>query len=106
MTTTERPQRMKAKDRKADLLQFAVKAAETHGFAAFRSQHVADMAGVSQPLIMLYFHTVKQLRRSVMRAAIKDANLKVIAAGLGLQDPDARKAPPELKEAALKLLSM
>lgn len=97
---------MAPKDRKADLLQCAIKAAESYGFAAFRAKHVAEKGNVSQALVMHYFSTVKQLRRAVMRAAIKDGNLQVIAGGLGCLDPDARKAPVELKEKALKLLSM
>jgi AcrR family transcriptional regulator len=100
-----KPLRMKPKDRKADLLSCALKAAEAHGFDNFRTKHVAELAEVSQALVMFYFSTVKQLRRAVMRAAIKDENLVVLAGGLGCMDPDARKAPPELKEKAVKLLS-
>ncbi len=105
MDTTNRPLRMAPKDRKADLINAALEAADVHGFSNLRAKHVAELGAVSSATVMHYFSTMKQLRRAVMRAAIKQGNVKVLASGLGCMDPDARKAPPELKEMAVKLLA-
>jgi hypothetical protein len=44
-------------------------------------------------------------KRAIMRAAIQDSNLSVVAQGLAVCDKCASKAPPELKAAALNTLA-
>ena len=97
--------RMKPADRKADILEAAIKAAQKHGFVAVRQKDIAEEAQCGFGTVSLYFSTMKQMRRAVMRAAIARGLLPIVAQGLGCMDPDARKAPPELKEKALKLLA-
>jgi hypothetical protein len=46
-----------------------------------------------------------QLRRDIMRAAIRDSVLEIIAQGLVVKDSRALKAPDDLKKAAIQLLS-
>lgn len=92
--------RMKPDDRKAAILESALAVAEKMGFAQMRMSDVAAHAGCVNGTVTLYFTTMTQLRRAVMRAAIKRGIAKIIAAGLAIGDKDAKKAPEALKEAA------
>lgn len=92
--------RMKKEDRKAAILEAAIKVAEKIGFAQMRMSDIATEAECVNGTVTLYFSTMPQLRRAVMRAAIKRGVAKIVAAGLAMGDKDAKKAPEELKEAA------
>jgi AcrR family transcriptional regulator len=83
--------------RKASILEAAVKVAERAGYTHMTRQAVADCAGVSGPLVQHYFGTMAKLRRAVMRKAIRDKVLIVIAQGLVACEPHAMAAPMELK---------
>jgi molybdopterin-biosynthesis enzyme MoeA-like protein len=48
---------------------------------------------------------MKQMRRAIIREAIQRKSLVIIAGGLGINDPDAQKAPDDLKAKAVKLLA-
>jgi len=96
--------RMTPKDRKADILTAAVRAAARVGFANVRQVDIAKEAQCGFGTITLRWGTMAQLRRAVMRAAIQQQCLPVIAAGLGMGDKDAKKAPDALKKKALATL--
>lgn len=98
--------RMKPADRKAEILEAALVAARKCGFSKFRQIDIAAEANVSYGLVSTYFKTMTQMRRAVMRAAINRKDLAILAQGLGCGDPDARKAPAELKAKAAKLLTL
>lgn len=67
---------------------------------------IAEVAGVSEPLITHHLGTMTDLRRDVIRHAIVQKRLKIIAQGLAIGDAHACKAPQELKDQALALLAM
>lgn len=92
---------MKQEDRKAQILEAALTAAADQKLTF---QEVANRAGVSQALVCHYFKTKPQLERDVMRAALRTRHLLVIAYGLVTNDRHARKAPDELKKAAMDAL--
>lgn len=100
--------RMKPADRKQAILEAALKATETHGFGAVRQKHIAEVAACSYGTVSLYFNTMPQMRRAIMRAAIKSNIVNIIAQGFGIGDPDAKKAcglSPELKAKVLAVLA-
>lgn len=94
--------RMKPKDRKDLLLKAALKASVIHHYKHVTRQQIADEAGVSESLISAYFGTMCRLRRDIIRAAIREEELEVLAQALVAGDSHARKAPKELKEKAFK----
>jgi AcrR family transcriptional regulator len=98
--------RMHPKVRTGLILSAAVKLAEKApgGYRALSRDQIAESAGVSPGLVSFYLGTMDAVRRSIMRAAIAEKNLKVIAQGLGAGDTYAKKAPPELKAAAAAAL--
>lgn len=96
--------RLKPEVRKGIILDAAVELALTDGLCAVRLIPVAERAGVTNGLVSHYFGTVKQLHRAVVRHAIHNEVLGVVAQALAVGDAEARKAPDELKQRALASL--
>jgi AcrR family transcriptional regulator len=85
---------------KKHIIAAALVESEEQGHYKFTRRGVAERAGVSESLIQYYFGTMQKLRRSVMRAAVDQAVLPIVAMGLVMKDPHAVKAPDEVKRAA------
>jgi len=96
---------MKAKDRKKQLLISAVQACEKYGYHNFNRDHIAEFSGASATLITVYFPTVTQLKRAIVRYSIKNEVLPVIAQALAVGDKQALKCNDELKIKALQTIS-
>jgi AcrR family transcriptional regulator len=95
---------MKREERREELLKTALKIAEKTGYMKITNDSVAEAAGKSKSLIQFHFHSIQELKRAVMDAAIRYENVAVLAQGLGLLDEDALSAPKELKDRALKFI--
>lgn len=93
-------QRNEPKVRKDQLLQAALREAGRCGYQNIRREGVAKAAGVSVSLVTHYFETMTQLKRAVMRAAVAQEDLPVLAQGLAAKDKHALKAPKELQQLA------
>lgn len=93
-------QYLSAKDRTNDILAAALRVAERDGYASLRRDAIAEEAGVTGGLVTIRLGSMEQVRRSVMRFAIKQRSMRVIAEGLAAKDRHALKAPQELREAA------
>ena len=91
--------------RRNQILNVAIELAKKSGYSSISRNDVADNAGVSMSLINRYFKTMPQLRRAVMRAAVVNEVLEIIAQGLVNKDAHALKASDELKSRALQLYS-
>lgn len=98
--------RMTPTDRKAAILESAIAAAQKNGFAQLRLAHIADHAQCSNALVVSHYGTMVQMRRAVMRAAVKRELLHIIAEGIATRDPVAMKATPELQRKALATLAV
>lgn len=96
--------RLKPEIRRAQILEFAVQAAREHGYQRITRDDVARRAGVSTGLVTRYFNTMPQLKRAVMRYAVRHEILEIVAQGLAAADPHARKASQELKQRAIATL--
>ena len=94
--------RMRPALRKEDILAKALPLAARHGYASITRGQIAAAAGVSGPVLNYHFGTMAQLRRDLMRYAVRMGCLKVIAQGLTAGDAQARKAAPDIKRAALE----
>lgn len=97
--------KMAAADRQAQILAAALVVAQRVGFNKFTLREVAQEAKVTEKLPSHYFGTMTNLRRKVMREAVKQKILPLIAQGIALNDPHALKVSPELRAAALKSLA-
>lgn len=94
-----------ATDRRAQILAAAVTLAAKRGYQNVTRDEIAQAAGISAGLVNKYFETMIRLRRDVMRAAVRERNLAIIAQGVAMRDRQAMKAPDELKQAALATLA-
>lgn len=96
--------RLKPEARKTDILEAAVLLARETGYTNVTREQIAERVGVSGPAIQYHFGNMAQLRRDLMRRAVKAGDLAVIAQGLAAADPQARKADEGLQRRALDAL--
>lgn len=75
------------------------------GYYHMRRDDVALEAKCASGLVNTYFGTMKQLRRAVMRQAIKEANVTILSTGLAMRDSIALRAPDDLKAQAASTLT-
>ncbi len=94
--------RLKPKERRKQILDVAIQLAREKGFESLTRDDIANRAGVSHGLVTHYYNTMKQVRRDVMRAAVRQEILDIIAYGLATSNPYALKASSELRERAIK----
>jgi len=97
--------RLAPKERRNTILDAAIRCAQTGGFYNVTRADIAREAGVSEGLVTHYCGTMPQLRRAIMRAAIHRGVLPVIAQGLASGDPQAIKAPQDLKDRAAQAMA-
>lgn len=91
--------------RKAHILAAAVDMSKTVGYHKLTRDAVAEAAGVSMGLVTRYFSTMNNLRRGVIRYAIRHDIAEIVAQGLANGDDHAKKAPDELKMRAKAILA-
>lgn len=97
--------RVPAAMRKEHILGVAIELAIRDGYNKITRDGIAEAAGVSMGLVTKYFGTMIQLKRDVIRAAIKQEIPEIIAQGLANGDDRARKASAELKAKAATILA-
>lgn len=90
--------------RTKQILDGAVAEAIKCGYQNITREAIARRIGVVPGTINIYYETMTQLKRDVMRYAVREGKLPIIAQGLAAGDPHAKKAPQELKERALASL--
>lgn len=102
---SKKKRRMKPDDRRDLILTAALKLAQEGNYTSITRDEIAYRAGVSVGLVTKYFGTMLQLKRDVMRAAIRNEVLPIIAHGVAIQDSHALKASSELRQRAVASLS-
>ena len=96
--------RMSRRARHDEILAAALRVSITVGYTHVTRDAIALAAGCSPALVSELLGTMCALRRCLMRAAVANHVLPVIAQGLALRDPHALRAPAELRaEAAASL---
>ena len=96
--------RLAPKDRQASILDAALRMARLHGYQKITRADIALAAECSEALVSSYMGTMVQVRRAVVRAAIKQKDLTVLAQALAAKDSHAQKAPEDLRRAAVAIL--
>ena len=98
--------RLKPAIRKEEIISAALELAEKSHYQKITRNQIAKAAGVTGPAVQYHFKTMTQIRRDIMRAAVKQERLRVIAQGLVAEDHRAVSgASPELKKRALDALA-
>jgi AcrR family transcriptional regulator len=91
-------------DRKASILDAAVRMSRNYGYAKVTRADIAHAAQCSEALVSSYWGTMVQVRRAVIRWSIKNRDLVIVAQALVAKDAQAMKAPQELRKAAVATL--
>lgn len=86
--------------RSAQILSAAVTLAKRRGFSRLTRDAIAEEAGVSVGLVSNYLGTMDDLRNEVMRRAVVEEILPIIAAGLAEGNRIALRAPASLRHRA------
>jgi AcrR family transcriptional regulator len=95
-------QKLEARERLAQILAAALKLSARMGYTRITRADIAKAAGVADALVTYHLGTMPDLRRAVMREAVRTECLSVIAQGLTARDKHAAKAAPELQRKALQ----
>lgn len=85
------------RDRAASLLAVAVSLAHRKGWHSLTHESIATAAGVSPSLVKLRLGPIGTLRRAVMREAVRQRQVRVVAQGLAAGDRTARTADAALR---------
>ena len=86
--------RIKLKDQ---LLEYAVRAAEIHGYVAVSRDQICEELGCSPAMINRYYGSLEGIRRLIIPEAIRVKNLNDIAQGILMKDRRALKVSEEIK---------
>ena len=92
--------RLAPPDRTRELLAVALRLAAAEGWRSLTRDGIARAAGVSFALVTVRLGTMDAIRRSVMRAAVRERCVAVVAEGLCARDRQALRADPELRALA------
>lgn len=92
--------KLQARERVAQILAAALEISPSKGYNRITRDEIAKRAGIPPTLISYHCGTMPELRRDIMREAVRVGCLPVIAQGLAARDRHALKAPPELRQRA------
>lgn len=98
--------RMKPEARKEEILTAALAIASMSHYLKVTREQIARKAGVSATAVQYHFHTMCQLRKELIRAAIKRECLPVIAQGYVAKDPCVLRAPEDLRRRAVEAIGL
>jgi AcrR family transcriptional regulator len=90
--------------RKLAILVAAVAEANQHGYQQVTREAIAQRADCAPGLVSFYFGTMVCMKRSIMSEAIRTRQLRIVAQGIADGHPKAKRAPLELRQAALSSL--
>lgn len=97
--------RLEPSERADNILAAAVAVALRDGFQNVTRDKVAAEANSSVGLIYTYYRSMDILRDEVMRIAIRDRHLAIVAQGVASGNVATARAPAELRRQALQTLA-
>lgn len=97
--------KLEARERIRQILDAALPLARQVGYTHITRDAIAAKAGIPPSLISYHMGTMPELRRHIMREAIRVQCLEVLAQGLAARDRHALKASKELRHLAISTLS-
>ena len=90
--------------RSAEILATAVKLAKKEGFRKLTRAGIAQTAKVSTGLVSRYFGSMDKMKDEVMKVAVRERILPIVADGLADRHKVAVRAPEDLKRQAAESL--
>jgi AcrR family transcriptional regulator len=92
-------------ERKQELLEVAIHLAKETGYSHITRNEIARRAGVAYGLVTSYFKTIDNLKKMVVKEAIKQEIVQIIAEALARKEPLTRRLTPALREKVIRYLS-
>lgn len=96
--------RLNPTDRRAEILDAAIRTSRTYGYRETTRKDIADAARCSEALVSSYFGTMTQMRRAIIRRAIDIEDLAILAQAITAKDAHVAKIPEALRIASLEAL--
>lgn len=97
--------KLEARERIAQILGAALTlCSKDKIYSRITRDEIAKKAGIPPTLITYHLGTMTDVRRQIMREAVRAECLRVIAQGLAARDRHALKAPEDLRQRALQSL--
>lgn len=96
--------KLEARERIAQILRAALDVAEKVGYNRMTRDEIAALAGIPPTLINYHMGTMPDLRRDVMREALRNDRQPLDPYRLAHHDRHAMKAPEDLRRLALQTL--
>lgn len=78
-------------------LQIAVGLAEKHGYRHITRDMIADKAGVATGTVSLHLGTMDQMRKKLVRHAVRTGNKKIISQAIVARDPYVLRKIPKIE---------
>jgi len=100
MNDEHKRRRIDPDEREQEIMQAALVLAELNGYRVITREQIAEYAKCSPSLVGKYFGDMQELRRCIMRAAVKQERAEVVLQGLVTRDPIALSAPEHVRTAA------
>lgn len=89
--------------RQNEVVQAALKAAETHGYTALKRKHICAYSDVSVSLVSYYFNPITTLKKAVAKLAVEKGSLNVVSAALTAGDLTLEDIPMSLRASLAKI---
>lgn len=86
--------------RREDILDAATHLARNGNYQTITREKIAKRVKCSEALISIYY-TMPELKRAVMRAAVKNSDAALIGQGIAVKDPLTRSITPAVRAAAV-----
>jgi len=90
-----------ARSKKYDLLCIALKLARKHGYREVTREMIANSAGSAEGTVSFQLGTMKQMRRVIVRHAIRTNDNKIIAQAILAGDPLVKNLSDSKRRTAL-----
>lgn len=86
---------------KSTMLDAAIKLAEEKGYDKVTREEIAKKLNVATGTVHNRLGTMRQLKKEIVRKAMRTGNSTIIVQAIANKDPHIKKLPPEVRKAAL-----
>lgn len=90
--------------RREEILKAAIEEAKDSHYLQVTREKIAKRVGVTDSVVNAYFGTMSKLRRDLMRYAVANSCVEIVAQGLANKDPHAQKANDAVRAMAAAML--
>jgi AcrR family transcriptional regulator len=84
-----------------EVLQVALELAEKYGYMNITRDQIAENAGVATGTVSLHLGTMSQLRRTLVRHALKEGRHRIVAQAIVAGDPRINRLSEQERRTAL-----